>query len=91
MLAGGDTTSSRHDITVNVTVVGRAADHCIKRRSDARAGDAIVVAGCSALRVPDCATCWPATSTLPMPVYTTHPPHRRPKVSGSANARRCTP
>ena len=45
MLAGGDTTSSRHDITVNVTVVGRAADHCIKRRSDARAGDAIVVAG----------------------------------------------
>ena len=89
MLAGGDTTSSRHDITVNVTVVGRAADHCIKRRSDARAGDAIVVAG--PLRVPDCATCWPATSTLPMPVYTTHPPHRRPKVSGSANARRCTP
>ena len=65
MLAGGDTTSSRHDITVNVTVVGRAADHCIKRRSDARAGDAIV--------------------------YTTHPSHRRPKVSGSANARRCTP
>ena len=45
MLAGGDTTSSRHDITVNVTVVGRAADHCIKRRSAARAGDAIVVAG----------------------------------------------
>ena len=45
MLAGGDTTSSRHDITVNVTVVGRTADHCIKRRSDARAGDAIVVAG----------------------------------------------
>ena len=42
MLAGGDTTSSRHDITVNVTVVGRAADHCINaaatpvRRRDRR-------------------------------------------------------
>lgn len=45
MLAGGDTTSSQRDITVNVTVVGRAADRCIKRRSDARTGDAIVVAG----------------------------------------------
>ncbi len=45
MLAGGDTTSSRRDITVNVTVVGRAADRCIKRRSDARTGDAIVAAG----------------------------------------------
>ena len=44
-LAGGDTTSSRRDITVNVTVIGRAADRCIKRRSDARAGDTIVVAG----------------------------------------------
>ena len=90
MLAGGDTTSSRHDITVNVTVVGRAADHCIKRRSDARAGDAIVVAGvlgASGAGLRDLL----ATSTLPMPVYTTHPSHRRPKVSGSANARRCTP
>lgn len=45
MLAGGDTTSSRRDITVNVTVIGRADDRCIKRRSDARPGDAIVVAG----------------------------------------------
>jgi len=45
MLAGGDTASSQRDITVNVTVIGRAADGCIKRRSDARTGDAIVLTG----------------------------------------------
>ena len=45
MLAGGDTTSSRRDITINVTVIGRAAGRHIKRRSDARVGDAIVTAG----------------------------------------------
>lgn len=45
MLAGGDTTSSRRDITINVTVIGRAPDDHIKRRSDARPGDAVVTAG----------------------------------------------
>lgn len=45
MLAGGDTTSSQRDITLNVTVIGRASDRHIKRRSDARAGDIIVAGG----------------------------------------------
>ncbi len=44
-LAGGDTTSSRRDITINVTVIGRAADSHIKRRSAALPGDVIVAAG----------------------------------------------
>lgn len=44
-LAGGDTTSSHGGITINVTVIGRAADRHIKRRSDARPGDTILVAG----------------------------------------------
>lgn len=45
MLAGGDTTASCSGITVNVTVVGRAADAQIKRRSDARTGDIVFVGG----------------------------------------------
>lgn len=45
MLAGGDTTSSQQHITLNVTVIGRAPDGHIKRRSDAQAGDVIVAGG----------------------------------------------
>ena len=44
-LVGGDTTRSEGGITINVTAIGRCADRCIKRRSDARAGDTILVAG----------------------------------------------
>lgn len=44
-LVGGDTTRSAAGITVNVTAIGRAADTCLKRRSDARAGDVIFTAG----------------------------------------------
>lgn len=45
MLAGGDTTSSQQHITLNITVIGRAPDGHIKRRSDAQAGDVIVAGG----------------------------------------------
>ncbi|MDE6140713.1 MAG: thiamine-phosphate kinase [Alistipes sp.] len=44
-LAGGDTTSSRDAITVNVVAIGRMATADIKRRSDARVGDMICVSG----------------------------------------------
>ena len=44
-LAGGDTTRSAAGITINVTAIGRIADAHIKRRSGARPGDAILVAG----------------------------------------------
>ena len=44
-LAGGDTTRSAAGITINVTAIGRIADAHIKRRSRARPGDAILVAG----------------------------------------------
>ena len=40
-LAGGDTTRSLSGLTINVTAIGRAADAHLKRRSDARPGDAI--------------------------------------------------
>ncbi len=44
-LIGGDTTRSGSGITVNVTAIGRGPSANIKRRSDARSGDVIFVAG----------------------------------------------
>ncbi len=44
-LVGGDTTRSKSHISINVTVIGEVADGCIKRRSDARADDIVVVGG----------------------------------------------
>ena len=44
-LVGGDTTASRSGITINVTAIGRVRDDRIKRRSDARPGDTILVGG----------------------------------------------
>lgn len=44
-LVGGDTTSSEHGIAINVVAIGRGAASHVKRRSAARAGDAIFVAG----------------------------------------------
>ncbi len=44
-LVGGDTTSSKGDISINVTVIGRANNSNIKRRCDARAGDIILATG----------------------------------------------
>lgn len=44
-LLGGDTTSSPEGIVINITVLGMAANSCIKRRNDARAGDMIAVTG----------------------------------------------
>ncbi len=44
-LVGGDTTRSENGIAINVTAIGRAENGCIKRRSDARPGDWVFVAG----------------------------------------------
>lgn len=44
-LLGGDTTSSREGIVINITVLGRAENSHIKRRSAAQAGDWIAVTG----------------------------------------------
>lgn len=44
-LLGGDTTSSREGIVVNITVLGMAKNGHIKRRSAAEAGDLIAVTG----------------------------------------------
>lgn len=44
-LVGGDTSRSLEGITINVTAIGRAPSSRLKRRSDARPGDAIFVAG----------------------------------------------
>lgn len=44
-LVGGDTTRSEGGITINVTAIGRAADTHLKRRSAARPGDLVFVAG----------------------------------------------
>lgn len=44
-LIGGDTTRSDSGITINVTAIGRGPSANIKRRSDARSGDVIFVAG----------------------------------------------
>lgn len=44
-LIGGDTTASPHEVTINVTAIGRVPVDRIKRRSAARAGDHILVGG----------------------------------------------
>lgn len=44
-LVGGDTTSSRDRITINVVAIGRVAKSNVKRRSAACVGDAICVTG----------------------------------------------
>lgn len=44
-LVGGDTTRSTGGITVNVTAIGRAPSANLKRRSDARVGDIVLVCG----------------------------------------------
>lgn len=44
-LSGGDTTSSKSAVTINVVAIGRMATTCIKRRSDACEGDVICVSG----------------------------------------------
>lgn len=44
-LIGGDTTASAEGIVINVTAIGRAPDTHLKRRSGARTGDIILVAG----------------------------------------------
>lgn len=44
-LLGGDTTSSRSGIVLNITVLGLASNDCIKRRDAARPGDRIAVTG----------------------------------------------
>ena len=44
-LVGGDTSKSNAGITVNVVAIGRVKSENIKRRSAARAGDAVMVGG----------------------------------------------
>lgn len=44
-LVGGDTTSSKHGVAINVVAIGRGAASHVKRRSAARVGDEIFVAG----------------------------------------------
>ncbi len=44
-LVGGDTTASTAKITINVTAIGRTPNRQIKRRSDAKVGDIVVVTG----------------------------------------------
>ena len=44
-LVGGDTTASRDKIAINVVAIGRAPLSNIKRRSDAKVGDAVCVTG----------------------------------------------
>lgn len=44
-LVGGDTTASKSGITINVVAVGRVREENVKRRSAARAGDAVMVGG----------------------------------------------
>ena len=44
-LIGGDTTTAEERISVNVTTIGRIRTRNIKRRSDAREGDIIMVGG----------------------------------------------
>ena len=44
-LVGGDTTASRDKIAINVVAIGRAPLSNIKRRSDAKVGDAICITG----------------------------------------------
>lgn len=44
-LVGGDTTRSESGVTINVTAIGRSPLTHLKRRRDARPGDALFVAG----------------------------------------------
>lgn len=44
-LVGGDTTLSQSGFTVNVVAIGRVPEGNIKRRSDAREGDVVMVGG----------------------------------------------
>ena len=44
-LVGGDTTSSKTGVSINVVAIGRGRAECVKRRSAARVGDAIYVGG----------------------------------------------
>lgn len=44
-LVGGDTTAAKDKIAINVVAIGRAPLSCIKRRSNAKVGDAICVTG----------------------------------------------
>ena len=44
-LVGGDTTSSKAGVSINVVAIGRGRAECVKRRSAARVGDAIYVGG----------------------------------------------
>ncbi|MBP8975128.1 MAG: thiamine-phosphate kinase [Bacteroidetes bacterium] len=45
-ILGGDTTQSKNDIVVNITVLGIAQSHSIKYRSQATVGDCICVTDC---------------------------------------------
>ena len=42
-LVGGDTTSSKSGISINVVAIGRGKAECVKRRAAAQAGDVIFV------------------------------------------------
>ncbi|MBR4995517.1 MAG: thiamine-phosphate kinase [Alistipes sp.] len=44
-LVGGDTTSSADGVVINVVAIGRGRAACVKRRSAAKVGDKIYVAG----------------------------------------------
>ena len=44
-LVGGDTTSSKSGVSINVVAIGRGRAECVKRRSAAKVGDRIYVAG----------------------------------------------
>ncbi len=45
MLLGGDTTSSKYGVVVNVAITGEAPKSVVKRRGGAREGDVVVVNG----------------------------------------------
>lgn len=44
-LVGGDTTASKEGVCINVTAIGRGPEASLKRRSDARPGDIVLVGG----------------------------------------------
>lgn len=55
-LVGGDTTSSKGGVSINVVAIGRGRAECVKRRAAAQAGDVIFVGdklGASALGLKD--------------------------------------
>ena len=55
-LVGGDTTSSKSGVSINVVAIGRGRAECVKRRSAAMAGDVVCVGaqlGASALGLRD--------------------------------------